>query len=495
MTGRIRWWLSAAVLLFFTSFAAGQEAPEAKPEPAAKPGQRIIERARADAAKLLPQRGLGGDDSGKVEPNKTKFETVKIEVEGCEKMEGYIALPEELDTSRKYALMFTFHGNGDVGSGRVKNVARITTGRDPVITIGVQYQQLLEDGKGKMGQPTLATPEKIIEGSRWLLDKVMKDQPVDPERVFVSGFSWGTSWASGWAGKEWRDDPEHFPFRAVFLYSSGGAVKKETCPPCPWICTVGAEETAVLGTINVVESVRHFSNVLAAWGVPVQYHEIPKMGHAVNGRCHQVTRDVINELGGPGMQAYATADSAETPEPLAFEASEDPYVKEVIELCNADDWQGALARIQAIDKDKSIPSKAKREVKKFEKEIEKLAKKEVKRVDELVAEAIKAEKLPPAWQVKRLRAISETWAEESWIKGKGYDARLAALGDDFPPVKREHEREQLMRDALALESEEGKRAEAKKKYEDLAARANEDEGKSTWPKAASYRLSWWMDLE
>ncbi|MCC6465692.1 MAG: hypothetical protein IT463_10165, partial [Planctomycetes bacterium] len=340
--------LSAALsLLLLSSLVAAQAEPGPAPaepgpeEPAPAPkapaaGEEIRKRGAEDAALLLPQRGLGGDDSGKVEPDKTTLKECKIEVEGCEKMTGYVLTPDTLPEGRKVALMFTFHGNGDLGRGRVQNVGRITTARDPVITIGVQYQELTPEGGGTMGMPTLATQDKIIEGSKWLLKKVMAEQPVDPARVFVSGFSWGTSWASGWARKEWMENPDAFPFRAVFLYSSGGAVSRETCPPVPWINFVGSEETAVLGTINVVASVRHYSNTLAAWGIPVQYHEIPKMGHAVNGRCHQITRDVVNDLGGPGRLPYGTAQEA--PEAVTFEASTDALVLELQKLCNEDRW-------------------------------------------------------------------------------------------------------------------------------------------------------------
>lgn len=484
MIGGLRWCLGVLILAALACGAFAQDP---------SPGQAILDRAGLDSAKLLPQVGLGGDEGGKVTPNKTTFERLKIDVEGCEKMEGYICLPEDLDSAKRYALMFVFHGNGDRGEGRVKNVARITTDRDPVITIGVQYQELTEDGKGKMGLPTLATSAKIIEGSRWLLDKVMKDQPVDSARVFVSGFSWGTSWASGWARKEWTDDPANFPFRAVFLYSSAGSVTKETCPPIPWICTVGENEQAVLGTINVVASVRQYCNALSSWGVPVQYHEIPGMGHSVNARCHQITRDVVNELGGPGMLPYPGAGESDKPEPLPFEASDDQYVKEAIELCNADDWAGALARIEQIKDDKGIGSKEKREIKHFDKDIEKIAKKEIKRVDDLVQEAIKAEKMPAPHLIRRMRAIVQTWPEESWIDGKGYAETLTFLSTEFAPVQRENNREQMMKDALALEAEEGKRADAKAKYQALAGRQDEDEGKSIWPRAAQYRLSWWID--
>ncbi|MBK8205450.1 MAG: hypothetical protein IPK87_01530 [Planctomycetes bacterium] len=479
----------AAVAVMLPLLAVIQLAQETAP----KPGAAVIARAERDVALLLPQRGVGGDAAGKVTPDKRVFSEIPIDVEGCEAMTGYMMLPEKLPSGRKVALMFTFHGNGDKGEGRVKNVSACSTERDPVITIGVQYQQLEPDGKGKMNSPILAKADKLVEGFRWLLRKTVKDYPVDPERVFVSGFSMGTGYASGWARREWAENPDAMPFRAVFLYSSGGSVTKETCPPIPFICTVGSEETAVLGSINVVAAVRQFCNVLSAWGKPVQYHEIPGMGHAVNGRCHQITRDVINELGGPGMLPYATENGAAVPEPLPFEASEDPYVKEAAALCNADQWQAALTRIQAIDADKSIAGKEKRALKSFAKEIEKVAKKEVKRVDDLMAEAMKSEKMPEAWQIRRVRAICMAWASETWIVGKGYDERLALLEGDFAPARREREREQMMRDALRLESQPDSRSEAKKKYAELAARADEDEGKSTWPKAAKYRLQWWQD--
>ena len=37
------------------------------------------------------------------------------------------------------------------------------------------------------------------------------------------------------------------------------------------------------------------------------------------------------------------------------------------------------------------------------------------------------------------------------------------------------------------------RAEARKRYEALAARAAEDGGASVWPQAARWRLRWWQD--
>lgn len=479
--------LCTALLLALTVSVHAQDAQK----PSEK-GEAVSARAKADAARLLPQRGLGGSETNDIKPNGTKFSECRIEAEGCEKMKGFLSVPEDLEPGKKYALLFVFHGNGDRGEARTRVLSQVTTRRDPVFVIGVQYQELTEDGKGKMGLPTLAKPDKIIEGCKWLLAKTIKDQPIDTSRVFVGGFSWGTAWTSGWCNKEWRENPDAFPFRAAFLYSSGGQGTKESMPPIPVISTVGENELQAKGNYEVLPAVRHYSNVISAWGVPCQHHEIPGMGHDVNYRCLQITRDVINELGGPGAVPYASGPKA-APEPLPFEASDDPYVKEVTALCADDKWAEALKRIDAIDTDRKVKAKDKKAVKAFEKTLVDFAKKEMPRLDKLIAQEIKEEKMPGEFVLRRQRGLIEAFGAESWAKDRGFAQTLARINDDFPPVAREREREKLMRDALALERENGKRAEAKAVYEKLAARKDEDRGASIWPKAAAYRLQWWLD--
>jgi acetyl esterase/lipase len=456
------------------------------------PADSVQERAAADGAKLCPQRGLGGDDAAKLTPNATKWVEVEIGAERCEKMKGYLSVPDPLPAGRKCALFFMFHGNGDVGKHRVKNHAQITTERDPVIVIGVQYQALQEDGSGKMGLPTLADGADVIRGSRWLLDKAMSDYPVDPERVFVGGFSWGTAWASGWCAGEWKNDPEKFPFRACFLYGSGGAGSKATMPPIPVIAMCGEEETAVLGTINIVEAVRHYANVVASWGIPVQYHEIPKMGHAVNARCLQITRDIVNDLGGPGAPEYPDPGAMKS-DPLPFAAPTDPYVKELLALCEADLWKAARDRMREIETDRKIALKDKKLPLAFAKEMQKFAETEMPRLEKILAQCARDQGAPNPFQVRRMKGLIEAWDAFPWAKKPSYAASVAPFTDDYPPVAREREREKRMRDAWALEAEEGKRPDAKALYEALAARKDEDGGKSPWPRAAAWRLKWWID--
>jgi len=484
--------LVCVALIGLGCVAWAQEVPPA-PDAAANPGQKFLDRFAKDRARFEPQIGLGGDDGGKVESTKNTLTECKIELEGCEKLTGYFSVPDGLDTSRKPALMFTFHGNGDPGKGRVINVSRISTARDPVITIGLQYQQLKEDGKGWFNGPTLAKGEQILDAARWLVDKAIKDHSVDPERVFVSGFSWGTSWAGQLVAREWQQNPQGFRYRALFLYSSAANLgSRKTMPPVPVIATVGEDETAVLGSVNVVESVRQFCNIYRSYGACVQYHEIPKMGHQVNGRCHQITRDAINELGGPGAVAYDNG-AGPKPTPLPFAASTDGYVNEVVGLCRDDRWKDAIDRVNAIEKDKSISRDAKKAVKDFDREIEKVAKLELTRIEKVLEDCLKNEVMPNPLEVRRIKAIADTFAAANWVKNRKFSETLARLDGDFPPLVREREREALMKSAWATEAEEGKRAEAKGLFEKLAARAQEDGGKSVWPAAAKYRLTWWID--
>ncbi|NUN47868.1 MAG: hypothetical protein HUU15_03460 [Candidatus Brocadiae bacterium] len=464
-------------------------------EPAAAPGRRIRDRAAVDGKVLFPQRGLGGGDANPVQMGPADFSELAIGEPGCESMTGYMSLPKGLDRSKRYALLFVFHGNGDRGKGRVGVLARVTTERDPVIVIGVQYQELQADGSGKMGLPTLAKPDVILKGCRWLLEKTMKEQPVDPERVFVGGFSWGTAWTSGWATSWWKEDPEGFPFRALFLYSSGGAGSKSTLPPVPTVCMVGELETKEAGNYDVLPSVRHYSNVLAHWGFPVLHHEIPGMGHDVNARCIQITRDVIQDLGGPGSLPYPSPGGIADPgpEPLGFAKNEDRYVQEILALLADDRWPDAIGRIAAIELDRKITLADKRAVLAFRTEMQKFAQAELPRLDRLLSETARAGGIPGRFQLRRQRALLEAYSRWPWAQKKQYAETIAIFDGDYPPTLREAKRRHAMLTAWTLELS-GCRDDAKPLYEELVAAEQEDGGVSPWPAAAKYRLKWWTAL-
>lgn len=458
-------------------------------------GQRIIERARRDCGLLFPQTGLGGDPEAKM-PRPTDKEAdfleFKVESEGNNGMVAFKYVLKNPQPGKKYPLMFTFHGNGELGSSNVRNLGPLLLGSDPCYVCGMQYQLLEADGKPKFNNPRNADMPTTSRAARWVLEKMLKDHPIDPDRVFAGGFSMGTSYSSAWALHEWQRNRDEFPLRGLFLFSSPGMVQRDAMPPIPVICTVGSDETAVLGTINVVENVRQYCNLLFAWGLPCQYHEIPGMGHAVNARCICIARDVINLCGGPGLQWKPPGSQAAMPEPLPFKG-DDAITRELISLCNADDWAGAQKRIEEIWSNKKLKTKERQPAKDFEKEMDKFARSEITRLEKEVDKALKAQEMPRANQAKRLRALVAAYDGASWLKGKDPLAGLRKTESaDFPPGMREAERAKMMSDALEYERTEGKRGEARKLYEALAKRKNEDKGASIWPKAAEFRLTWWI---
>lgn len=463
--------------------------------------KRLHERDAADAKLLMPQAGLGGTTNTPAGKRQAMIE-LPIGEPGCEKMTGYIQLPDPMPAAgKKVALIVAFHGNGDVGKARVGVFASAHTDRDPIIACGVQYQQTKEGGGGEFNAPTLASGQKILDGAAWLMKKVMAEYPIDPERVFVGGFSWGTAWASNLALQAWRDSPATFPFRGVFLCGSPAyATSKAQVPPVPWIFTHGSKETDVVGN-NIVQAVRQVANRFLAWGITTGYHEIPGMGHAMNGQVVTIIRETINQLGGPGLDTAtikpAGANASGSPaaperEPLSFEASDDTYVKEIVGMCNDDEWVAALARIEEIMHDRNIPSRDKREVRYFKRDVERAARAAFPATEAALQAAAEKQVFPSSADEKRLRAIVAAFADATWLKGREHPLEvLDRFGDDFPPRVRERERAAAMTAAWKLEASD--RSAAKAAYKALAERASEDGGTSVWPRAAEYRLGWWLD--
>lgn len=277
--------------------------------------------------------------------------------------------------------------------------------------------------------------------------------------------------------------------RAAFMHSKGFDPGKQY-PPIPFIQTVGEKEDNFYGR-DQRGAIRQMCNSARQRGVAVTYHEIPGRGHELAPRVHQIVRDHIQAFGGPGCDVYKAARGAqEAPEPLPFTGG-DAYVNELIELCRADNFAGALKRAEQIDADKEIKSKDKREAKKFPKEIEKYARKALPELEQRIEQAMKEQKLPPPWAVRRMRALLQAYADQSWVTSRKYTELLQRLDTGFEPAAREREREQLYLRAQGLETDSAQRGEARKLYEELAARAAEDGGASVWPSAAAYRLLWW----
>jgi acetyl esterase/lipase len=480
--------LAAIMLLVLPVVTVAQEEAEPEIHPRV---QHVLQRAKRDRMKLMPQTALGSDLKDKLPTFKNKSTKHDVEGEGCDKLIAYRVVPDDIPDDVKPALLFVWHGNGGSGKNTVEKFAQTHSKRDPVITIGFQYQLLQEDGKGKFNNPLAAKGKPLWDGARWFMELTAKEFNVDMERIFTAGFSMGTGYCCGWPTAWWNSEPETFPFRGVFTVGSPGYTReKSQCPPIAWINIVGEKETAVKGTINVVANVRNWCNRLAMWDQIVQYHEIPGMGHTFNAQVLRLVRDSMNELGGPGRQ-LADGEKPDI-EPLKFkDANED--IQLLIDLCNADDWKGALTKAAELAEDKELKAKIRNCIKKFPGAAEKVAKDEIKRIEKTLKTCLSKEKLPSERDLIRGRAIVDTWADEKWVARLKFHEQLTQLeSDDFGPYKREKERKAEFEVAWNTEANDN-RNDAKAMYEKLAKRSDEDEGQSIWPKAAAYRLTWWID--
>src|SRR5688500_5223265 len=104
----------------------------------AVPGAKILERTKADVLLLLPQAGSGGSDKIPLNRDEQKQTEIKIEVEGCEELRGYVSTPIGMDKAKKHAFVFAL-GGGLYAKEDLERAARLSSGRDPVILAGIQY--------------------------------------------------------------------------------------------------------------------------------------------------------------------------------------------------------------------------------------------------------------------------------------------------------------------------------------------------------------------
>jgi len=484
--------LLAFPLLALAAFAADDDPP--------KPGGAVRARMRRDAERIMPQRGLGGDEAGELSPSGFDVIDVPIGMKGYEEMTCHLSVPEGLAPGARAPLLYLVHGNGGIAREFVERFAAITTERDPVFCLAVQYQMRKEDGKSWLNGPWLGTLEMMLEGSRWILDHVKEEYPIDADRVFIGAFGWGARWTCDWLTKEWSERPGEFPFRGCFFYSSAGFFRKDTIPPIAYVCTVGDKSTDVksLGGVNIFEHAKRFANRVLSWGLPCHFHLIPGCEHEVDDRCLQIARDTINDLGGPGAVPYPEQDPMAKrfpPEPLPFEASSDPYVREVRALLLADRWKEGRDRVATLTADESIGTKRRRGIRKLGADMERFARKELGRLDKLVAKSVREERQLSPHRLRRIEALVEAYSDKGWATKPGYAEKVAKLQAEYPPLVRETERAAMMREAWAAEADPERRREGEHLYEDLVLRMKEDEGLSIWPRAAEYRLSWWIDLE
>ena len=447
--------------------------------------QKVAERGKRDAALILPQLGLGGEDTDALNPLKcTNKDWKPADEEVVDPIEAVWCVPDGVGDDKKLPLLITFHGDGGNAKGQANSVRRVSTEEDPVFVASVGWQNSARSLRG-------GDVPGFVKQVREMMTAIQDDYSIDTNRIFMHGFSAGCTVTEFFLVEEWKSNPARMDIRAAF-FSSKGFDPRKNYPPIPMIQTVGETEGNFHGQ-DQRGAIRRMCNMARKAGLYVTYHEIPGRGHELAPRVMQIVRDHVQAFGGPGCDIYRTARGEQDPAPaLPFE-SEDSYVNELIALCRADDWTGALRRAEEIGDDKELKSREKKEAKKFPKEMEKYAKKALPDLEERIETAMEAELFPPRWVVRRMKALCEAYADETWVKNRSYTELLSKLESDFEPAKREQEREEQFTQAEALERESGKWTEAKALYDELLKRKDEDNGVSVWPKAAEYRLLWWTD--
>lgn len=480
---------SALVLLLATAVYAQDEE--------STPGAKIIERSKADALLLLPQAGSGGSDKVPLEHDEQKQTEFAIDVEGCEKLKGHVSVPVGLDKSGKYGMVLALNGSGYEGVEDLQSAARLSSGRDPLIVVGLTYASIREVEDGFSVIEPLVENDKLMEALTWLVKKAIADNPVDPDRVFLYGDSGA---AADLALKLWEDNPDSFPFRACMYDGPMFGFKPEKAPPVPTVFLVTDWDLEIFAESDFKDAdPAIIANKLMARGVPCEYHT-----YKVNffagppERPIQIHRAAINRLGGPGAEEYppeegrylgAQVDADKVP----FEEGSDPRINEIVLLAKNEQWKQAWKRGNAILDDKSIKNKDKRDVKSFMKDFEKYCKDELERLNKSIQSSIEHDFWPNTWHHERMKAMREAFKEESWFQKKDYATTLETL-KTYGPAKRDEARRVRMLEAVKLELD-GKRDEAKKIYNELVKQKTDDGGVSLWPHAAAYRLEWWRAID
>ncbi len=419
----------------------------------------LLAASLASAGELPIQEGCGGGDESPPAVNPPgKYSKFPVEVEGATGMNAYLFSPEGVQPGRRYPLLYVFHGNGDGAEGRHRNLSNVSSKDYPVFVIACQYQK-----EAKMGSEGWG-PEVTRNAFRWLLDKTLKEQPVDPDQVYLQGFSMGAGVIGQWAYRWFKDEPESMPFRGLFF--NGGmasAHRKEVYPDVPYVCMVGEKETAVLGSINVVQGVREFANELLRFGLRCEYHEIPGMEHSVNERCHKVIRDSMIALAGPN----------DPPTP-----AEPGELASVVRKLKAGRWKDAMDELKPLEA-KETEEKLRKRAIELRKAVEKWAPVELKRLEGRLAEGLAKKKPFDVESWARMRAVADAFPDgaKPWAdKLRGLEKKQ---GDEIA-------RRAKFLEARALET--GDRTAAKAAYEELAKAKD-----SRMARAAAYRLSWWLD--
>jgi predicted peptidase len=106
--------------------------------------------------------------------------------------------PRKVDDGKKYPLIIFFHGAGERGNDNEKNIKHIkemvtnngNRMKYPCFVIAPQCPEKLKWIESYNSELT-ARPAKPMQQFITLLEKILKENPIDPSRIYVTGLSMG----------------------------------------------------------------------------------------------------------------------------------------------------------------------------------------------------------------------------------------------------------------------------------------------------------------
>ena len=233
------------------------------------------------AAPLGAQRGVGDG----------KIERVLVGEGAHAGMAFQVFTPANVRRGKFYPLVFGLHGNGNTAESHVRMMSDVSTDTAPVFIVAPSYQK-----EAKFNAPVAEDAEGVFDA---VLAQVLETYPIDRGRVVLQGFSMGAIYCTNWLNAiGTRPESENAPysFCGVWLNSTAVVPRRSLGRTLPFLMFVGADETAILGTINIVENVRRAYMAMFQRGADATYIEIPGMGHTVGSECLRLMRDSLGQI-------------------------------------------------------------------------------------------------------------------------------------------------------------------------------------------------------
>ncbi len=191
--------------------------------------------------------------------------------------------PADTETGKKYPLVLILHGAGERGTDNKKQLVWFWKDKQPSVTTrpevaaakafvvvpqcpeGKRWVEVPWE-KGSYKSPEISEPLKLALA---LTDSLLKDLPIDPDRVYVVGMSMGGYGALDAVQRR----PELFA-ACVPICGAGDVSKAKDISHVPVWAFHGDADTAV-----PVRGSREIVDALKKVGAEPKYTEYPKVGH------------------------------------------------------------------------------------------------------------------------------------------------------------------------------------------------------------------------